>query len=118
MDSINVNVKAYMGIRIKEYRKRLHWTQVEFGQLVGAADNTVSSWENGEREPNMQQLYTIAKHAGVSVSEFFPPMVGESEKTKEKELISDFRNLNEQGQLIAAAAVKGLSQMSEYRKMD
>ena len=36
----------------------------------------------------------------------------------EKELITDFRNLNDQGQTLAAAAVKGLSQMPEYRKVD
>ncbi len=117
MENTEVNIKAYMGIRIKEYRKRMHWTQVEFGRLVGVADNTVSSWEKGEREPNMQQLYTIAKLAGVSVSDFFPSMVNKSEKVTEKSLIADFRNLNKLGQTVVVAAVKGLTQMSEYKRL-
>ena len=34
----------------------------------------------------------------------------------EKELIRDFRALNGGGQTVAAAAVKGLAHMEEYRK--
>ena len=64
----------------------------------------------------MTQLYMIAKITGASVSEFFPPLVDEEGQVMEKELITDFRNLNDQGQTLAAAAVKGLSQMPEYRK--
>ena len=116
MESIKVNVNAYMGAKIREYRKRMNWTQAEFGRLVGAADNTVASWERGTREPNMHQLYTIAKLAGVNVSEFFPPMVSESEQATEKHLIAGFRNLNKQGQTLVTAAVKGLSQMPKYKR--
>ena len=56
--------------------------------------------------------------AGARVSEFFPSLVDEEGQVMEKELITDFRNLNDQGQMLAAAAVKGLSQMPEYRKVD
>ena len=65
----------------------------------------------------MQQLYMIAEITGASVSEFFPPLVDEEGQVMEKELITDFRNLNDQGRTLAAAAVKGLSQMCEYRKV-
>lgn len=116
MDSINV--RAYIGAKIKGYRKKMHWTQAELAEKVGAAHNTEASWEKGDREPTMQQLYMIAKWSGRSVSDFFPPMVSESEKVMEKELLSDFRGLNDQGQALIAAAVKGLSQMPEYRTID
>ncbi len=113
-----INVRAYIGAKIKEYRKKMHWTQAELAEKVGAAHNTEASWEKGDREPTMQQLYMIAKITGASVSEFFPPLVDESGLVMERELIADFRILNDQGRALAVAAVKGLSQMSEYRKMD
>ncbi len=113
----NINVRAYIGAKIKEYRKKMHWTQAELAEKVGAAHNTEASWEKGDREPTMQQLYMIAKWSGRSVSDFFPPIVGEPEMVMEKELLSDFRGLNDQGQALIAAAVKGLSQMQEYRKV-
>ena len=107
-----------MGIKIKEYRKRMRLTQNVFASMVKAAHNTEASWEKGEREPTMQQLYMIAEITGASVSEFFPPLVDEEGQVMEKELITDFRNLNGQGHAVAAAVVKGLSQMPEYRKMN
>ncbi len=113
-----INVRAYIGAKIKEYRKKMHWTQSELAEKVDAAHNTEASWEKGDREPTMQQLYMIAKITGASVSDFFPPLVDESAMVMEKELITDFRNLNDQGHALTVAAVKGLSQMPEYRKMN
>ncbi len=114
----NINVRAYIGAKIKEYRKKMHWTQAELAEKVGAAHNTEASWEKGDREPTMQQLFMIAKITGASVSEFFPPLVDESCLVMERELITDYRNLNEQGHAVATAVVKGLSQMPEYRKVN
>ena len=113
----NINIRAYVGAKIKEYRKKMHWTQAELAEKVNAAHNTEASWEKGDREPTMQQLYLIAKITGASASDFFPPLVDESGRVMEKELVTDFRNLNDQGHALAVAAVKGLSQMPEYRKI-
>ena len=118
MERINKSVRIFMGIKIKDYRKRMRLTQNVFASMVKAAHNTEASWEKGEREPSMAQLYMIAKITGTSVSDFFPPLVDESGMLMEKELITDFRNLNDQGQTLAAAAVKGLSQMPEFRKVN
>ena len=115
---IDKGLRAYIGAKIKEYRKKMRWTQAELAEKVGAAHNTEASWEKGDREPSMQQLYMIAKITGAGVSEFFPPLVDEEGQVMEKELITDFRNLNDQGHALAVAAVKGLSQMPEYRKMN
>lgn len=114
----NINVRTYIGAKIKEFRKKKHCTQAELAEKVGAAHNTEASWEKGDREPTMQQLYMIARWAGRSVSDFFPPPVGESERVMEKELLSDFRGLNNKGQALIVAAAKGLSQMPEYRTID
>ena len=112
-----ITILEEIGRRLADYRIRVPLTQAELAEKVGAAHNTEASWEKGDREPTMQQLYMIAKWSGRCVSDFFPPMVSESEKVMEKELLSDFRGVNDQGQALIAAAVKGLSQMQEYRKV-
>ena len=111
-----MNVRAYTGLKIRKYREHMHLTQKQLAKIVGAAYNTVCSWEIGIREPSVKQLYKMAVLFGISVGELFPPTVMEEDMVKEKELIRDFRALNGGGQTVAAAAVKGLAHMEEYRK--
>jgi len=111
-----MNVRAYTGLKIREYREHMHLTQKQLAKIVGAAYNTVCSWEIGIREPSVKQLYKMAVLFGISVGELFPPTVMEEDMVKEKELIRDFRALNGGGQTVAAAAVKGLAHTEEYRK--
>lgn len=112
-----MNVRVYTGLKIREYREGMHLTQGQLAKKVGAAYNTVCSWEIGIREPSVKQLYKMAVLFGIGVGELFPPTVMEEDMVKmEKELIRDFRALNGGGQTVAAAAVKGLAHMEEYRK--
>ena len=39
--------------RIAELRKNIGISQAKFGELVGAAQNTVCNWENGSRQPDI-----------------------------------------------------------------
>ncbi len=111
-----INVRSYLGDKIFQFRQSMHWTQREFASKVGVAHNTVASWEKGTREPTMQQLYKTAVIFGVSVADFLPPTIMDMQMQKmEKDLMRDFRNLNNVGQTLAAAAVKGLAHMEEYR---
>lgn len=116
MEESGVDIRAFIGVRIKEHRKRHHWKQAELGKMVGAAYNTVASWEKGDREPSMTQLYMMARIFGIGVADFFPSTVGDKVLAMEKGLVTDFRNLNDEGKVVAAAAVKGLSQMDAYSR--
>ena len=113
-----INVRAFTGLKIREYREGMHLTQGQLAKKVGAAYNTVCSWEIGIREPSVKQLYKMAVLFGIGVGELFPPTVmEEGDMVKmEKELIRDFLALNGGGQTVAAAAIKGLAHMEEYRK--
>lgn len=53
--------------RLKELRKGRGLTQAEFGKLWGASQNTVSNWENGNREISNDLLVQFAKYFSVSV---------------------------------------------------
>ena len=53
--------------RIAELRKRNKVSQAKLGKLVGAAQNTVSQWENGLREPDTDTLHALADFFGVTI---------------------------------------------------
>ena len=53
--------------RLKELRKRNHLTLKELGQNVGMANNTLSQYENGKRNPNDKVWQQLADYFDVSV---------------------------------------------------
>ena len=53
--------------RIAELRKRNKVSQAKLGKLVGAAQNTVSQWENGLREPDTDTLHALADFFNVTI---------------------------------------------------
>ena len=69
----------------------------------------------GSRIPSIEYVYAMAQLFGVGVEDFFPQVVSETEKELGHELISDFRKLNPEGQMIALASVKGFSHMAKFR---
>lgn len=48
-----------MNLKIKELRKKLHISQSEFAEKVGASLRTVSSWERGETIPDAEKFGTV-----------------------------------------------------------
>lgn len=46
--------------RIAELRKEKGLSQKELGAIIGAAQNTISNWENGNREPDYENLKKLA----------------------------------------------------------
>ena len=53
--------------RIKEVRKSLHMSQVEFAKFLGITQATVSAIESGSRIPSTDTALTIAKKCNVSM---------------------------------------------------
>ena len=117
MKKYDVNVRAYTSKKIREYRKLMGWTQKDLGDRLGVKFNTISGWENGVSEPLQDQLFMMASLFGISINDLFPPTVISNHLIDiEKELVSDFRQLNPAGQTAAAAAVKSFTQMDQFRK--
>lgn len=52
--------------RIAELRKEKKISQSKLGEIVGAAQNTVCNWENGNREPDLETLSKLSKYFGVT----------------------------------------------------
>ena len=55
--------------RIKAIRQRLHYTQKQFGELLGVNQSAVAQWESGETFPGTFQLYRLCELSGESMTE-------------------------------------------------
>lgn len=71
-----------LATRIKDARKRSHYTQRDLAQILGITPATVSAWEVGRNEPSISMLKRIAKILGVS----FEYLAGIEKSKNEKPL--------------------------------
>ena len=55
------------GKTLKELRESKNISQRKLGEALGVCNQTVSFWENGQREPDMDMLISIADFFGVSI---------------------------------------------------
>lgn len=70
MDILKLNMEELMkqiGERIKELRKRKHWTQDELAHLLEVAPSSVGSYERGSRQPTIENLIRMSKYFNVSL---------------------------------------------------
>lgn len=55
-----------LGKSIKDLRTELKLSQRELGHKLGVCNQTISFWESGQREPDLDALIKIAKFFEVS----------------------------------------------------
>lgn len=65
-------------MRIKELREQRGILQKEMGDALGIAQNTLSQYETGRREPDLETTKRIADYFGVTVDELLG-IVGQKE---------------------------------------
>lgn len=68
----SMDLKKFIGKRIKEFRNKRGMTQDELADLLGTTKQTVSRYENGERQANQDILFELSNIFNVSIDEFFP----------------------------------------------
>lgn len=54
-------------MRLKELRKARHITQLKLAMDLHTSQNTISRYENGEREPGIAELIKFADYFNVSI---------------------------------------------------
>ena len=57
------------GKKLKELRIEQGLSQQKLGEILGFCNQTISFWENGSREPDLDTLVKIARHFDVSLEE-------------------------------------------------
>lgn len=102
----------------------------ELSRLTGLTEGQISAYRKGTYKAKQDGIYKIAKALNVSEAwlmgyeaniERTPDNLRTSDfgykiSPAEKDLLSDFRLLNEAGQNAAAAAVRSFTQMDQFRK--
>ena len=71
--------------RLKELRQKNNLTLKELGQKIGMANNTLSQYETGKREPKLDKWQALANFFNVSV----PYLQGTDDKTVIKKISSE-----------------------------
>ncbi len=55
------------GIKLKELRKEKNLSQRELGKVFNVCNQTISFWESGSREPDLDTLVKISRFFEVSI---------------------------------------------------
>ena|SRR5699024_3482287 len=79
----------YVGLKIKEYRKKRGLTQRELADKVGLKHNTISTYESGRNAPEQNMIYGIANALGVYVDAFFPKDHGQTDELERALMMVD-----------------------------
>lgn len=57
------------GKKLKELRLEKGLSQQKLGEILGFCNQTISFWENGSREPDLDTLILISQYFNVSIEE-------------------------------------------------
>src|SRR5690625_2070153 len=75
-----MKLKKFIGGKIKSFREARNMNQDDLAVLLGTTKQTVSRYENGDRQANQDVLFKLAGIFKVSIDDFFPPINIEEEK--------------------------------------
>lgn len=81
-----MDINAFVGSKIKEYRKKKKMNQTDLGKKLGVSQNTISGYENGEWEVSYDNLFKIADIFEISIDDLFPGTKKGNDNNLEKAL--------------------------------
>lgn len=93
-------------------------TQQELGDRLSVSQSTITMWENGKRQPDIETLEEIADFFNVDMNY----LIGISEKTtriidqNQHDLLVLYDQLNDEGQQIVIHTIEGLIASKQYIK--
>lgn|SRR5690606_34796334 len=113
-----IDVDRHVGIRIRERRISLGYTQQQLADIIGVTYQQAHKYERGINRVSAGRLYKIAAVLGVPISYFFEGLDDPQSPTHYRERIClevarNLRDLPENMQAVVAALVRGLAQSTE-----
>lgn len=123
--------------RLKQLRLEYKLTQQELANILDVSQNAVYNWENGKRQPRLEQIRKISEFFSVPLYELLDDLVNFCDSTilrneeytllaslkpgdvvttsdiQEQKVLSDFRLLNNYGK---TEAIKRVEELTEIRK--
>lgn len=67
-----MSINKFIGSKIKEFRVKKNITQLELGEYLNTTSQTISRYENGERNTNPDILFILSNFFDISIDDFFP----------------------------------------------
>ena len=108
-----------LGQRIKSAREEAGLLQSDLATRInGKSSGVISNWEKDKSKPDADKIVSLCQALGVSCSYLLDYYGAESLNAAETELVSLFRELNDDGQLAAISAIKGILSESHYIKTE
>lgn len=99
---------------LRKFRKEKGLSQKEIGEQLKVGGATVSSWEKGNTQINIEMLYKFCKIVNKSITEIMEIEENKELSQKENELIKDYRKINKKGKQEAEKRIKELTYIPEY----
>uniref|UniRef100_UPI003F68C74F helix-turn-helix domain-containing protein n=1 Tax=Streptococcus pluranimalium TaxID=82348 RepID=UPI003F68C74F len=62
----NLKMESSLGTRLKYLRKKKKFTQVQLSSSINVKQGSYANWENGKREPSLENVVRLAKLFGVT----------------------------------------------------
>lgn len=99
---------------IKEARKENKLKQSEVAAMLGLSDGSISNWENGKADPDIDTFVKLCQIYKKNFAELLTLAYGETDKPKQKvdcsddevELLAMYRELNDADKNIVHATTK------------
>lgn len=110
-----LNLKTYIGLKLREFRLQRGLTQAELAEKLDKAVETISNIERGSVAPSLETLEAIAKTLKVPLREFFEAAENErqsklSRRRLEQELVLAAAGLPDKSLRLAIALTKTLAE--------
>lgn len=90
------SIKVLFGRKIKEYRKRRHYTQAQLAELVNVDDKHISCIESGKNFPSPELIERFAKALSVEPNDLFEFYYLEDPNDLKSEIIMMLEHLTDE----------------------
>lgn len=107
--------KYEIGAKLKSVRIRLNINQVDIAKLLDTTVQKVSSFETGRTRIDLETFIKLCKYYNISSDNFFN-LNSNNDVTSETSLLSNFRQLNQEGQDKVLEYIQLLIKSGQYIK--
>lgn len=99
----------YFPENLKELRIRNKLSQEQLGTIVGKGKNAIYYWENGTREPKLEDIYTLSNYFSIPADVLlFSDIRLPYSPTVNQRILDDLANLDPEQQQIITNMIQAL----------
>ena len=106
--------KEHYGVVIRNYRKKMGFTQQQIAESIVVSKSHIANWEAGRARPDLNLVPALCLTLGIDASTFFGMPSGiNALMGKERLLLSGYRKLGSRDKLILETTLNKMLELSE-----